>query len=294
MSGVDHAKKKAVRARMAITGESYKAALRATEALPSPSVANVTLEDGRRIRITVGEPPTQRTIVSDHSWPHRADALHPERTYRSLDGVMRAFGWQRAPGAKWPAEPALEMQVAVELTEDGVANDALGQIHREHGVTEHTAHEPYMHAVADALTREGVAVLGCFANGDDPRNGGVELEFAFAGDQPLTVIWREDYGWYYLRFPEHSKSALGNGPYELPVSYLDQPHQIARAVRDAIGAPAVNAEPVWSPPPGYKPDAVSGYLEQDDAEPLEFERSLCSYVTHPAWKRTAAGTEEHR
>lgn len=293
MSGVDHAKKKAVRARMAITGESYKAALRATEALPSPSIANVTLEDGRRFRITVGEPPHQRTMVNDFSWPHNPTALEPDRTYRSLDSVMNAHGWQRVPGAEWPAEPALEMKVAVELTDEGVADDALGQIHREHGLTAHTAHEPYMFAVADALDREGVAVLDRWANGDDPRGGGIELEFAFDGDKPLVVAWREDFGWYYVRLAKRSQSALGNA-YDLPVSYLDEPHQVARAVREAIGGPVVNAEPVWSPPAGYKPDAISGYLEQDDSEPLEFERSLCSYTTHPAWKRANAGTEQHR
>lgn len=286
MSGTDHAQKKAVRDRMTVTGESYTTALRAFERMPSPSVATATFIDGRRLRIVVGEPPTERAIIRGTSWPHSPANLDPVTTARRLDGLLIAHGWHRAPGAEWPSLPALQMRVEVELTDDGLRDDAVENIWRDHSLTGSNSYLPYLYAVADACEREGIIVTEASPGDIEPRQGYLELAFAFNGDDPLSVCWRENMGWYYVRHPERSESALGNA-YDLPVGFLAEPHQVARAIRDAIRAPVMNADPIWAPPKGYDPNAISGYDDPEDVDPLPFERWLCSYVTHPSWRQEA-------
>lgn len=65
----------------------------------------------------------------------------------------------------------------------------------------HDAHEPYIAAVADALSEAGVRVADYHADGSDPRDGAIQLgESSEDIDGPVRevwVCWTEEAGWFH-------------------------------------------------------------------------------------------------
>lgn len=68
----------------------------------------------------------------------------------------------------------------------------------------HKAHEAYIRAVAKTLTVAGLEVLSCYANGNDPRDGEIQIEpvgvYTSAGE--LWLGWSEERGWAVLTVRE--------------------------------------------------------------------------------------------
>lgn len=286
VSGTNHAKKKAVRARMAATGESYTTAYRAlTEATESVS-ARAVWEHPSPGR----DRPLSWTITVDD--PRQSEPItcvvYPAGPFTALlDQHLDAAGWRRAPRCSWPNEDVMpaDVDLVLERSDVGRRNDeaqaALDAVGRKY----HDVHELYLAAVAHSLTRAGIGWEDYHANPDEPRDGAILLSEPLPGDEELHVAWREDMGWYCIPSSD-AQSALGDAAIDLPgpLPLLAEPHEVAAAVRKVVGGLTVDAEPLWHPPADYDRDAEPAE-EWWDANPA-LERSLAAYATHPANSRT--------
>lgn len=237
------------------------------------TASSTGLDLPRQWTITVDDPRTEKPI-SD--WIYQRNRLQ-----ESIDELADASGWRRAPGAAWPIEPTLKpVEVLLERSDIGKRNDQAEKILAEAGLDYHSAHEPYIAAVARELHRGGIACRGFWANPDEPRNGSIELVVPMTGYAETHIAWREDLGWYYMPSSEYG-SAHADYTVDLPVGYLDEPHDVAVAVGQALDRRVSTTPPDWQTPADYNADAVAPEA-WFDASP-DLERALTCYTTYPGW-----------
>ena len=107
----------------------------------------------------------------------------------------------------------------------------------------HSAHEPYIQAVADALAANGFPVADWFADPNDPRDGNITLDMARQGSidgQPVWssdevhVAWDEDRGWRLL-FVEDPHGKDSRWVKFLGLSRVSDPLSIVVAVAHEAG-----------------------------------------------------------
>lgn len=134
----------------------------------------------------------------------------------------------------------------------------------------HTAHEPYLAAVADALRQDGIAVEDYSAEPDDPRCGSVTIAAQPSsrrfGDHLLVLVWHEETGW-----KRGTEDPDGHGQLrtlsDSPVDLLAAPTEIATWVR-AVLAGTDNDQPLIG---------RGGYYRYFDDEDKGFEARLRAY-----------------
>jgi hypothetical protein len=268
-------------AKIAAQVKSYVASHPSVQPGRARAQVTVTANTGpasmpRRWEITVGK-------QSRAEWVYR----DIEREVDAMSGVL---GWLRAPGAEWPVDPTTEpVEVEVVRSEIGERVDQVQAMYDAVGLSYHTAHGPYIAAVARELQRAGVEVEDWFDNPDEPRDGAIELTVPMPGYEQTHVAWREDQGWYYM--PSSDAQALADYTVDLPVGHLAEPYDVAAAVCKALDRPFTTDRPDWRPPADYNPDAVEPEAWWDASPDLE--RALTCYTTYPGWKRSeAAGPDE--
>lgn len=116
----------------------------------------------------------------------------------------------------------------------------------------HTAHQPYMAAVAAALDTAGLTTTGHYACSNDPRDGAINLDtVAIVGavkrvwpHTEVAVCWQEERGWWLLTVDEFDEPRWsGKGGWladvrrvhELDVATIASPVSVVRAVAEHTG-----------------------------------------------------------
>lgn len=228
-----------------------------------------------RWTITVDDPRTDHAIAE---WFRRLDGIE-----RAVDQLVAVHGWRRAANAVWPtALTSAPVDVALERNENGQRVDRSTKILADAGLTETTAVEPYLAAVAYELERAGVSCKEAFATAEEPRSGGIDITAPHGLYESVQVTWREDEGWYVLFFRDRTNDPMADLSTELPVGFLDEPHKVAAAACVALEHPVSTAPPAWRPPTDYDANAEAAD-EWWDASPA-FDAALAAYTTHPAWQ----------
>lgn len=100
----------------------------------------------------------------------------------------------------------------------------------------HQAHEPYIQAVAAALTAAGVEVLDWHADPNDPRDGAIRVNVFGLDYDEVWVCWQEERRWTVLLIDEH---ADGREPsrwvYDLEAGTVFSPESVVRAFAEHTG-----------------------------------------------------------
>lgn len=142
-------------------------------------------------------------------------------------------------------------------------------------MSEHLEHEPYLHAVADAVTTRSIEVDDVVAHPDDPRDGYIALgprsgHTVGAGEDDVFVLgWSEETGWD-CGLDRNGRGRVQN-LYEPspPLPVLAAPFQVADWCRmmltDGIAAHSRMAH-------------GSKHRRQDDTD-TAFEDALAAYAT---------------
>jgi hypothetical protein len=126
----------------------------------------------------------------------------------------------------------------------------------------HTAHRPYIEAVANALQAADIATTDHSAEPDDPRNGFIELDrsatAAVYGEQYARLIWDEESGWLLGWGGEDGRS---DSIAPLLADVLPTPPDVVAAVQAAL---AVKPETVHGRPGQYREfeDEHDGFEER--------------------------------
>lgn len=150
------------------------------------------------------------------------------------------------------------------------------------GAGYHSAHQPYMTAVAAALAAAGFPNDGGNAEANDPRDGFVDLDLEqlepvdgkplWAVEQ-VAVCWQEERGWWLLAVAD-TTSSDGRFVYPLGVATVAAPSTVVAAVAEQAGLPVdVTGD---EHPDVYFPDHV---FEDED---VVFELALGHYAGAPA------------
>lgn len=273
--------KSSVRAYMAEhPGVSYAAAHRILSDAKTTQPAPVRVHAQVTVTANTGPASMPRRWEITVNNQSRAEWIHRNDIQKEVDQIAGVLGWSRAPGTEWPVDPTTEpVEVEVERTDIGKRVDQAQAIHDAAGLTYHTAHKPYIAAVAHELERAGVAVEDWWADPDEPRDGAIELAVPMPGYEQTHVAWREDQGWYYM--PGSDAQALADYTVELEVGHLAGPFEVAAAVCKALARPFTVDRPEWRPPADYNPDAVEPEAWWDASPDLE--RALTCYTTYPSW-----------
>lgn len=290
MTRKNHSRRSTVRDYMARHGVTYTQALRALESLDTPEgqadraaahvIWTAPRPDGvaRVMKVEVDiDDPRHPGPWSFWAYPN----ARPPST--SVESELSTRGWQLAAAPEWPSfETAGSADLDLVRNDLGRRNDEAEVVLSAAGLDYHGAHEPYLAAVAYELTRAGIDWEDWNADANEPRDGAIQLSDPLDWDE-LYISWNEERGWFAVPFSDREQS-LGDCTQDLGVGRLAEPHEVARAVRELIGGPAADAEPMWRPPDGYDPSALPAD-EWWDASPA-FETALAAYATHPAWTRT--------
>src|SRR5690606_11767732 len=144
----------------------------------------------------------------------------------------------------------------VERSPAGRRVDEVKDILDEAGLDFHSAHGPYITAVANEIQAAGIAVADWWADADEPRGGAIELAGQVDGYEEVYVCWREDRGWFYV--PHRAGEAFGEFADDLPgdLPRVPLPGRVATAVADLLDhqaqQPATTSE--WAAPTEYEED----------------------------------------
>lgn len=100
----------------------------------------------------------------------------------------------------------------------------------------HRAHEPYISAVADALTAAGFEVLDWHADPNDPRDGAIQIQPVGDLDHDEVWIgWSEERAWTILRIDEREHGEANRWVTDLNAGAVYSPWSVARDVAEAAG-----------------------------------------------------------
>ncbi len=311
----DRARNRAIRDRMARTGENYTTAARriaeergqAAAARPADpdNLAGVTAALGprrgtatvtcvsvehKKWTVTVDDPAGVDTIPATKNrcfWVYGAAYNDHAAVVEQLSQEIDVYGWDLVAPNALHGSPVPDVWTwPVARNARGARRDLVDAIHKAAGVRYHDAHDAYITAVADAAAAAGLPVCEVAADNDEPRGGGFRIgnedDDHFdpeTGYGPANYIqWREDRGWYHVYFSDRQK-ALGD--YADDIDGLDEvtplPHDVAKAVAAFFGHPEPTGVPAWTPPAGYETDPE---LPEDDGWDVSpaLERSLTAYV----------------
>lgn len=134
-------------------------------------------------------------------------------------------------------------------------------------ISEHHAHEPYLAAVAAALTDAGIGVHTWDANASDPRDGALILDQdrtrAAHGDAEVVLCWHEERGWYrgISRTDDHGGLRHLRAA---DLGVLPDPAEVIAWAREVV----------TGTDPASEPDAYRDF-EDDDSD--EFAQQLRAY-----------------
>ncbi|MDG4792097.1 DUF6292 family protein [Micromonospora sp. WMMD1102] len=103
------------------------------------------------------------------------------------------------------------------------------------GAGYHQAHEPYIRAVADALTASGVKVLNWYADPNDPRDGAIQVNTFGLDYDEVWVCWQEERRWYVLLVEEHEGREASRNVYDLDAGTVFSPESVVRAFAEHMG-----------------------------------------------------------
>jgi hypothetical protein len=306
----DRARKKAIRARMAATGEPYTVAARALDATggatgPVPTgsriaIATVTL-DGHRWRITTSDGSYPESRGGTMGWRDGVPLTDRVCFLEQVGRELAVHGWDiTGPDLPDPVPPAVEL--ALVRNERGRDLDEVERLHREAGVDYHSAHDAYVEAVAAAVAATGMVIHDITADGGEPREGWFALgEDPDSGDEeddapvdgPVSadvIVWRDETGWYHLHYRDRN-AVHGDGPYALPGLYglTPPPHEVAAAVLRAFPLDGAAEPQPWPTPAGYDPNPPPA---PDDGFSVSaaLERSLVAYAP---WTTDAAPSSQN-
>jgi hypothetical protein len=290
----DRARKKAIRARMATTGEPYSVAARAVDAAaaagPAPRTATATVTlDGQRWRITTSDGSYPERRGGPTSWGDGVALTDRARFLKHVGRELTVHGWDIAgdvAGADLPDPVPPAVELALVRNERGRNLDEAERLHREAGVDYHSAHDAYIDAVAAAVAATGMTIHDITADGGEPREGWFALgEDPDEDGEPLDgpvpadlIVWRDETGWYHLHYRDRH-AVHGDGPYALPGLYglTPPPHEVAAAVLRAFPVDGAAEPQPWPVPAGYDP-APPPAPDDGWSVSAALERSLTAYV----------------
>lgn len=145
------------------------------------------------------------------------------------------------------------------------------------GTGYHSAHRPYLSAVAAALAAAGFPNDGGNAEPNDPRDGFIDLDLTRLGTidgepiwsaEEVAVCWQEERGWWLLTVAD-TTSNRGRFVYELNVSTIASPSTVVAAVAEQAG---LTIEVAADEHPDV--DFPEHVFDDDDTA---FELALCHY-----------------
>lgn len=128
----------------------------------------------------------------------------------------------------------------------------------------HDAHEPYIRAVAAALTAAGFEVLDWHADPNDPRDGAIQIRPVGDLDHDEVWIgWSEERAWSILRIDEQEHREPNRWVTDLNVGIVYSPWFVAGEVAEAAGLDFT------LPDDGHPDVDFSGHTFDEDNIPLE-------------------------
>lgn len=140
------------------------------------------------------------------------------------------------------------------------------------GAGYHQSHEPYLRAVADAFERAGCEVITWYANGNDPRDGAVQIDPTAVNSDAdeVWVCWQEERRWYILTEHERPGQESVKVVEECICDTVASPETVVRATLEHFKVPT---EAV--PADGY-PD-VDFHGHEFDTDNVALELALRRY-----------------
>lgn len=151
----------------------------------------------------------------------------------------------------------------------------------------HDAHRSYLAAVAAALDATGIPTADWYADPNDPRDGGIQLDLPRAASpRPWTrllaydevwVGWQEERGWTLLTITKYDEPRFNKGNwdtdsrfvYDLGVATVASPATVVLAVAEQAGL-------TWELPDDGHPD-VDFPEREFETEDVAFELALRHY-----------------
>jgi hypothetical protein len=135
----------------------------------------------------------------------------------------------------------------------------------------HQAHEPYMRAVAAALEAAGVKVIDWYADPNDPRDGGIQVDTDDLAWDEVWLGWQEERGWTLLLIDERDNGQEPNRLVrDLAAGTVFSPESVVRAYGQEMGV-AVD------PPADRFPDVDFPQHEAEE-DNVELEEALRRYA----------------
>lgn len=134
----------------------------------------------------------------------------------------------------------------------------------------HQAHEPYLRAVADALTGAGIRVMEWHAEPNDPRDGAIRVNLFGLDYDEVWLGWQEERGWTVLLIEERQGREPSRWVYRIDAGNVFSPESVVRAFGEHMGITV-------DPRPDSFPDLDFPRHEYDDDD-VAFEMALHRYA----------------
>lgn len=103
----------------------------------------------------------------------------------------------------------------------------------------HDAHKPYIGAVFDTLRASKLTTGVWFADGNDPRDGAIELDATMLQTQADEVhaCWQEERGWWLIKEYERDGGENQKIVVELDCCTVAAPDSVARSITEHFSIP---------------------------------------------------------